>query len=595
MNKQVIIDKTLAGKKDNIVVSIGASSCGIAAGAEAVFKAFAEEIKKNSLRVELKKCGCLGMCSAEPLVEVKMPGKASVVYGRVNKEIASKIVTDHLLKGTILKDYVFEANKGKQLKIVLRNCGVIDPENIDEYIAREGYDALKKVLSTTPETAIEELKKSGLRGRGGAGFPTWMKWSLTRASKGELKYIICNGDEGDPGAYMDRSVLEGDPHSVLEGLIIGGYCAGAKQGYFYIRAEYPLAIARIQKAIDQALASGFLGKNILGSDFSFEVEIRLGAGAFVCGEETSLIASIEGESGRPRQRPPYPSERGLWGKPTMINNVETLANIPVVFLRGGSWFSEIGTEKSKGTKVFAVTGKVKDSGLVEVPMGTTLREIVFDICGGIAGKKKIKAVQTGGPSGGVIPEKHLDTPVDYDNLQKLGSIMGSGGMIVMDETDCMVDISKFYLGFCVDESCGKCAPCKIGGYQMLKILERISEGKGALTDLDLLKSLCQTMQKTSFCGLGQTASNPVLSTLRYFEDEYKEHIEEKKCRSHKCSGLLNYRIVEEKCKLCGLCQKNCPTEAIEGSRDKGYKIIKSKCVKCGKCYDVCRFDAVQKG
>ncbi|MBU0629667.1 MAG: NADH-quinone oxidoreductase subunit NuoF [Candidatus Margulisbacteria bacterium] len=595
MNKQVIAEKP-ANNKVKSMVSIGASSCGIAAGAEEVYKTFADEIKKAGLDVELKKCGCLGMCSAEPLVEVAIPGKPSVIYGKVTKEIAARITADHLVKGLVLKENVFEINKGKQLKIVLRNCGVIDPESIDEYISREGYDALNKAITQmTPEAAIEELKKSGLRGRGGAGFPTWMKWSLTRASKGEIKYIICNGDEGDPGAYMDRSVLEGDPHSVLEGLIIGGFCAGASQGFFYIRAEYPLAIDRIQKAIDQAYARGFLGKNILGSKFSFDVEIRLGAGAFVCGEETSLIASIEGESGRPRQRPPYPSERGLWGKPTMINNVETLANIPVIFLRGGDWFAEIGTEKSKGTKVFAVTGKVKDSGLVEVPMGTTIREIVFDICGGIAGKKKIKAVQTGGPSGGVIPENHLDTPVDYDNLQKLGSIMGSGGMIVMDETDCMVDISKFYLGFCVDESCGKCAPCKIGGYQMLKILEKISEGKGQLSDLELLKNLCQTMQKTSFCGLGQTASNPVLSTLRYFESEYKEHIEEKKCRSHKCSGLLNYRIVEEKCKLCGLCQKNCPTEAVEGSRDKGYKIIKSKCIKCGRCYDVCRFDAVHKG
>src|SRR3989339_732102 len=558
------------------------------------FTLFSNELRDANLSepVQLVKIADIGLYEKGIVVKI-LP--ENIIYTGIKNTDVKRIVEESIKDNKIIKDLLYE-KKSKQLRAVLKNCGYIDPESIEDYIDAGGYKALVKVLTgMKPENVIDELKKSGLRGRGGAGYPTWMKWNFARGMNSPEKYVICNGDEGDPGAYMDRSVLEGDPHSLLEGLIIGGYCAGAKQGYFYIRAEYPLAIARIQKAIDQALASGFLGKNILGSDFSFEVEIRLGAGAFVCGEETSLIASIEGESGRPRQRPPYPSERGLWGKPTMINNVETLANIPVVFLRGGSWFSEIGTEKSKGTKVFAVTGKVKDSGLVEVPMGTTLREIVFDICGGIAGKKKIKAVQTGGPSGGVIPEKHLDTPVDYDNLQKLGSIMGSGGMIVMDETDCMVDISKFYLGFCVDESCGKCAPCKIGGYQMLKILERISEGKGALTDLDLLKSLCQTMQKTSFCGLGQTASNPVLSTLRYFEDEYKEHIEEKKCRSHKCSGLLNYRIVEEKCKLCGLCQKNCPTEAIEGSRDKGYKIIKSKCVKCGKCYDVCRFDAVQKG
>ncbi|HOU35896.1 MAG TPA: NADH-quinone oxidoreductase subunit NuoF, partial [Candidatus Omnitrophota bacterium] len=445
-----------------------------------------------------------------------------------------------------------------------------------------------------PEKVIEEMKKSGLRGRGGAGFPTWMKWKFARAIAADEKYVICNGDEGDPGAYMDRSVLEGDPHSVIEGMIIAAFAIGATKGYFYIRAEYPLAVERIQKAIEDARTCGLLGQNILGSQFNFDVEVRLGAGAFVCGEETALIASIEGKRGTPRPRPPYPSVKGLWGKPTVINNVETLANIPYIFLKGGDHFAKAGTATSKGTKVFAVTGKVRNSGLVEVPMGITLREIVYDICGGTSSGKQLKAVQTGGPSGGVIPAEYLDTPVDYDNLQKLGSIMGSGGMIIMDEDDCLVDIAKFYLGFCVEESCGKCSPCRIGGTQMLRVLERITEGKGRIEDLDMLRRIAFAMQKASLCALGQTAANPVLSTVRYFEAEYKEHIVNKKCPSHKCSKLASYMIIQDKCKKCGLCQKHCPAGAIPGSREEGYTIKQDRCVKCGQCFEVCKFKAISK-
>ena len=478
---------------------------------------------------------------------------------------------------------------------MLRNCGVIDPEKIDDYIAHDGYQGLKAILfGRSPDDVIKELKESGLRGRGGGGFPTWMKWNFAKDIQSDEKYIICNGDEGDPGAYMDRSILEGDPHSVIEGMLIAGYAVGAAKGFFYIRAEYPLAIKRIQNAIEQARAYGLIGENILGSKFSFELEIRLGAGAFVCGEETALIASMEGKRGVPSPRPPYPSIKGLWSRPTVINNVETLANIPVIFTKGGKWFSAIGSQTSKGTKVFALTGKVKNSGLVEVPMGITIREIVFDIGGGVLDDKKIKAVQTGGPSGGVIPAEHLDTPVDYENLQKLGSIMGSGGMIVMDETDCMVDIAKFYLRFCVDESCGKCAPCRIGGYQMLGYLKKISKGQANMEDIEKLERICNTVKRASLCGLGQTAPNPVLSTLRFFRDEYEEHVKMKKCRSGKCVELLTYNIIHGKCKRCGFCAKNCPAQAISGNAKEGYKVDAGKCIRCGKCFEVCKFDAVIK-
>ena len=477
----------------------------------------------------------------------------------------------------------------------MRNCGKINPESIEEYIGCGGYLALKKVLGGLgQQKLIEEIKISGIRGRGGAGYPTWMKWNFAREVTSAEKFVICNADEGDPGAYMDRSVLEGDPHSVIEGLIIAAFAIGAAKGYFYIRAEYPLAVERIDKAIKQAYDCGLLGKNILGSSFDLDIDIRLGAGAFVCGEETALISSIEGRRGTPHPRPPYPSVKGLWGKPTVINNVETLANIPMIVSKGGKWFAQIGTATSKGTKVFAITGKVKNSGLVEIAMGATLREIVVDICGGTFSGKPIKAVQTGGPSGGVIPKELLDTPVDYENLQKLGSIMGSGGMIVMDDDDCMVDIPKFYLGFCVEESCGKCAPCRIGGFQMLGYLKKISEGRGKPEDLGQLRRISQAMQKASLCGLGQTASNPVLSTLKYFEHEYNEHIVNKRCPAGKCSSLINYSIIEDKCKRCGICFTNCPVKAICGGKEEGYTIIQDKCSKCGRCFDLCKFKAVLK-
>jgi len=557
------------------------------------YTSFANQIKDKGLEdsVSLVRASDIGIYGKGLAVKIFPRG---IVYTGVKESDIGAII-DASVKGQGTVERLLFSEEPKQIRIVLRNCGVIDPESIDEYIACRGYGALKKILSgMNPAGVIEEMKKSGLRGRGGAGYPTWMKWKFTRESQGDRKYVICNADEGDPGAYMDRSVLEGDPHSVIEGLIIAGYAIGAGMGYMYIRAEYPLAVERVKKAIEQAYECGLLGKNILGTDFSFDIDIRLGAGAFVCGEETALIASIEGKRGTPRPRPPYPSVSGLWGKPTAINNVETLANVPYIILEGGDKFALIGTEKSKGTKVFALTGKVRNSGLVEVPMGITLREIVFDIGGGMLGDKPIKAVQTGGPSGGVIPVDQLDTPVDYENLQKLGSIMGSGGMIVMDESDCIVDIAKFYLGFCVEESCGKCAPCRIGGYQMLNLLNGIAEGSGSLEDLDKLRRVALAMQRASLCALGQTAANPVMSTLRYFEQEYREHIVDRKCRSHKCRSLMTYSIIQDKCKRCRVCVINCPVNAIEGDREKGFFIDISKCVKCGKCFEVCKFQAIAK-
>jgi len=486
-------------------------------------------------------------------------------------------------------------SRDKQVRRVLRNCGYIDPESIEDYIANDGYQGLKKALSLgSPDKVLEELKASGLRGRGGAGFPTWLKWKLTKDIVADQKYVICNGDEGDPGAYMNRSVMEGDPHAVIEGMIIGGYTIGATKGFLYIRAEYPLAIERIQNALNQAYAAGLLGANIMGVNFTFDLEIRLGAGAFVCGEETALIASIEGRRGTPSPRPPYPSVKGLWEKPTFINNVETFANVSYIFQKGAAEFAKIGTEKSKGTKVFALTGKIKNSGLTEVPMGTTLREIVYDIGGGVIDDRPIRAVQTGGPSGGVIPVEYLDTPVDYENLTKLGTIMGSGGMIVMDTSDCMVDIAQFYLGFCVDESCGKCAPCRIGGFQMLKLLEGISNGTAVKEDINRLRDICHATQKASLCGLGQTAPNPVITTIKYFEEEYLEHIENRRCRAGKCKNLVIYKIMPDQCKKCGICVRQCPVDAISGTRETGYSINTSKCIKCGQCIEACKFKAIIK-
>jgi NADH:ubiquinone oxidoreductase subunit F (NADH-binding)/(2Fe-2S) ferredoxin len=519
---------------------VGMSTCGLAAGADAVFDVLEADVKRRALDWRVSRTGCAGMCSMEPLVEVTLPGERAVMFGEVTPEFAGRLVAacadgkalpaDHRVPGIaelarVAGEPVATEGGPGQYRIVMRNCGVIDPEEIDEYLDRGGYQALAKVLaSMSPEQVIEELKISGLRGRGGAGFPAWLKWSLTRESPGDEHLIVCNGDEGDPGAYMDRSVLEGDPHAVLEGMILGGYVIGAKQGFFYIRAEYPLAIQRIEKAIRQAKASGLLGSNILGSDFSFNVEVRLGAGAFVCGEETALIASLEGRRGTPSPRPPYPSVKGLWNQPTMINNVESLANLSQIIARGGKWFSTIGLGNSTGTKVFAVTGKVKHAGLVEIPMGMTLRQVVEGICGGTSSGGPIKAVQTGGPSGGLIPGRELDTPITYEHLQKLGSYMGSGGMIVMDETDDLLELSRFYLGFCVDESCGKCAPCRIGGTQMLRVLDKIAAGKGREEDIATIRRLAHAMQKASLCGLGQGAPSPILSALRYFEPEFRSRL-----------------------------------------------------------------------
>ncbi|MFA7158990.1 MAG: NADH-ubiquinone oxidoreductase-F iron-sulfur binding region domain-containing protein [Kiritimatiellia bacterium] len=565
-------------------------------GAEATgefYTAFVTRLREANLEtsVQAVRAADIGVYGRGIAVRI-LPG--GPLYVNVRAEDIDRIIAQTLKNNVVLKDLVPGEETG-QMRIVLRNCGVIDPESIEDYFSVEGYQGLGKCLfEHSPEKVIEEVKKSGLRGRGGGGYPTHLKWALARKAFGEEKFVICNGDEGDPGAYMDRSILESDPHAVVEGMVITAYAVGAHTGIFYIRAEYPLAIKRIQRAIDQAREHNLLGADILGSGFSFDCEIRLGAGAFVCGEETALIASVEGRRGTPRPRPPYPSDSGLWGMPSVINNVETMANLPVIMRRGGEWLARIGTAKSKGTKVFALTGNVRNSGLVEIPMGTTLRAIVEGIGGGSAGGKPIKAVQTGGPSGGIIPVDRLDTPVSYEHLQELGSIMGSGGMIVLTEEDCIVDIAKFYLGFCVDESCGKCAPCRIGGWQMLRLLEKIAGGEGEEQDLEKVRRLAQAMQKASLCGLGQSAPNPVLSTLKYFAGEYREHVVEKKCRAGKCLGLVRFVILPEVCKRCKLCVGNCPVNAISGDRQSGFVIDQAKCIKCGKCFEVCKFGAVAR-
>ncbi len=573
-------------------------------GAEEIYNNLRHECSiHNADDVQVIRTGCLGFCAHGPVVKT-LPDET--LYAGVTPEDAAEIVENHIINGKKVERLLYNKNESKQnvkvdnadfyqkqFRIVLRNCGIIDPENIEEYIARDGYAALEKVVfDMNPDDIITELKSAGLRGRGGAGFPTWMKWNFTKQVESDEKFVVCNADEGDPGAYMDRGTLEGDPHSILEAMTIAGYCIGAKKGYIYIRAEYPLAIERLQKGMEDSRALGLLGDNILGSDFSFDIEIRLGAGAFVCGEETALIASIEGERGMPKPRPPFPSVKGVWGKPTLINNVETWANIPVIITRGGEWFSKIGTEDSRGTKVFALTGKIRNSGLVEVPMGTTLREIVYDIGGGIPGDKAFKAVQTGGPSGGVIPAEYLDTPIDYIHLKELGSIMGSGGMIIMDEDDCMVDVAKFYLGFSVDESCGKCSPCRIGGRTLYNILEKITTGNGELEDIEKLKTIGKAMQTASLCGLGQTAPNPILSTLKYFEDEYLAHIKNHRCPSKKCKELISFHILADKCVGCTICAKNCPVNVIDGAVREVHTIDQSGCIKCGKCFEVCKFNAV---
>lgn len=589
------------------VLVCGGTGC-TSSGSARIRERLEKEIEANGLSDEVcvVKTGCFGLCALGPIMIVYPEG---TFYSMVQEEDIPEIVTEHLLKGNVVKHLLYEetvkADKiiplnetnfyKKQHRVALRNCGVINPEKIDEYIGTGGYEALGIVLTEKkPEDVIQILLDSGLRGRGGAGFPTGLKWKFAAGNDADQKYVCCNADEGDPGAFMDRSILEGDPHAVLEAMAIAGYAIGASQGYIYVRAEYPIAVQRLEIAIEQAREYGLLGKNIFDSGFDFDIELRLGAGAFVCGEETALMTSIEGNRGEPRPRPPFPALKGLFQKPTILNNVETYANIPQIIVNGPEWFASMGTEKSKGTKVFALGGKIHNTGLVEIPMGTTLREIVEEIGGGVPNGKRFKAAQTGGPSGGCIPAEHLDIPIDYDNLLSIGSMMGSGGLIVMDEDTCMVDIAKFFLEFTVDESCGKCTPCRIGTRRMLEILEKITKGQATMEDLDKLEELCYHLQSNSLCALGQTAPNPVLSTLRYFRDEYIAHIVDKKCPAGVCKDLLQYKIDPDKCKGCTLCARTCPADAIIGKVKEVHMINPEKCLKCGACMEKCRFGAIYK-
>jgi len=589
------------------VLVCGGTGC-TSSGSQKVQEAFKKHLKEKGIENEVKvvQTGCHGLCELGPVIIVYPEG---VFYSRVQEEDVEEIVSEHLLKGRIVKRLVYEESIDKdviksldnvdfykkQLRIALRNCGVIDPENIDEYIAMDGYKAIAKALTEmTPQQVIDEIKKSGLRGRGGAGFPTGVKWGFAAPNKSDKKYVVCNADEGDPGAFMDRSVLEGDPHAVLEAMAIAGYAIGSDQGFIYVRAEYPIAIKRLEIAIRQAREYGLLGDNILGTGFSFDIDLKMGAGAFVCGEETALLNSIEGQRGEPRPRPPFPANEGLWGKPTILNNVETLANICQIIRNGADWFAGIGTERSHGTKVFALGGKINNTGLVEVPMGTPLRDIIYEIGGGCPNGKAFKAVQTGGPSGGCIPAEHIDVPIEYDTLVQIGSMMGSGGMIVLDEDNCMVDIAKFFLQFTCDESCGKCTPCREGTKRMLEMLEKITQGKGEEGDIERLEKLALNIKDSALCALGQTAPNPVLSTIRYFRDEYEAHIRDKKCPAGVCTALLEYVIDEDKCKGCGICARNCPADCISGKAKTPYVIDGDKCIKCGTCMEKCPFDAISK-
>ena len=591
------------------VLICGGTGC-TSSGSKKLQETFQQQLEQNGLSEEVKivQTGCFGLCALGPVVIVHPDG---TFYSRVTEEDVPEIVSEHLLKGRIVERLVYAdgaevaANETPSLndtafyksqhRVALRNCGVINPEVIDEYIAMDGYAALGKALTEmTPEDVIKTIMDSGLRGRGGGGFPTGLKWSLAAKNHADQKYVCCNADEGDPGAFMDRSVLEGDPHAVIEAMAIAGYAIGASQGYIYVRAEYPIAVGRLEIAINQAREYGLLGKDIFGTGFDFDLDIRLGAGAFVCGEETALMTSIEGNRGEPRPRPPYPAVKGLFGKPTILNNVETYANIPQIILKGADWFSSMGTEKSKGTKVFALGGKIRHTGLVEVPMGTTLRQVIEDIGGGIPNGKKFKAAQTGGPSGGCIPAEHMDIEIDYDNLISIGSMMGSGGLIVMDEDTCMVDIAKFFLEFTVDESCGKCTPCRIGTKRLLEMLQKITNGEGTLEDLDRMEALCYYIKQNSLCGLGQTAPNPVLSTLKFFRDEYVAHVVDKTCPAGVCKHLLSYEILEDKCKGCTACARKCPVGAISGSVKNPHSIDTAKCIKCGACIATCKFDAIIK-
>ena len=592
-------------------ITVGMGTCGIAAGADKVKETIEKEVGKRGLDVEVDFTSCIGMCYREVNVEVTLPNHSHVIYGDITPEKVERIIEEHVIDGKPIKDWaefqIDDSNQDfyplipkmeqsdyylQQTREVTMRCGRINPENIEEYLATGGYEGLEFVLQKAPLDIINQVKESGLRGRGGGGFPTGLKWQFTHDAKGDKKYIVCNADEGDPGAFMDRSILEGDPHAVLEGMMIAGYAIGADEGYIYVRAEYPLAIKRLKTAIKQAEENGFLGKNILDSGFDFQIHIKVGAGAFVCGEETALLNSIEGKRGMPRIRPPFPAVKGLWQAPTNNNNVETYANVALIFRKGVHWYTSIGTEKSRGTKVFSLTGKIAKTGLAEVPMGTTLREIIFDIGGGIQNNKKFKAVQIGGPSGGCLPEEKLDLPVDYDSLVQVGAMMGSGGLVVMDEGTCMVDVARYFLKFTQSESCGKCTPCREGTTRMLEILDNITKGKGKMEDIDTLERLAKVMKSTSLCGLGQTAPNPVLSTLRYFRHEYIAHIEEKRCPSGVCSALISYQIDAEKCIGCTACAKVCPVNAITGTVKQVHTINPDICIKCGACMEACRFDAV---
>jgi NADH-quinone oxidoreductase subunit F len=591
-------------------ILIGTATCGMASGAEAILEALNKELAKNNVTADIIQVGCIGLCFTEPLFEVVKPGKPSVFYGNLTPERVAEIVRDWLAGDNPRPDLAM-GTRGEgtlegipklfdlpvlkpQVRIVLRNCGNIDPANIYHYVANNGYEGFIKALKMKPQEVIDEVKKSGLRGRGGAGFPTGMKWQFCHDSPGTVKYIICNADEGDPGAFMDRAVMEGDPHAVLEGMLIGAYAIGASEGYVYIRAEYPLAIKRLIVALKQMEECGLLGDNILGSGFNFHIKIKEGAGAFVCGEETALMASIEGSRGMPRSRPPFPAQSGLWGKPTNINNVETWANVSAILERGASWFASYGTEKSKGTKTFSLVGKIVRTGLIEVPMGISLREIIYGIGGGILGGKKYKAVQTGGPSGGCLPLSFLDSPVDFESLAAAGSIMGSGGMVVMDENTCMVDVARYFLTFTQSESCGKCVLCRYGTKQMLDILQDIVNGKGRPADIELLQEIGDAVKNGSLCALGGTAPNPALTTIRYFRDEYEAHIKEKRCPALSCRALISFYIISDKCQGCGICARACPSEAIKGGKRMVHVIDQAKCVKCGTCMDVCpaKFSAV---
>ncbi|MEA2007660.1 MAG: NADH-quinone oxidoreductase subunit NuoF [Chloroflexota bacterium] len=605
-------EKRRKDRASKAIIFIGMGTCGIAAGAAEVADTIRKELDKRQLDTKIINVGCIGICVKEPLVDIKLPGKARVTYHHVTPKMVPRIIEDHLLGGKIIKRWILAqiANKddvleegvityeehpfySKQIRIALRNCGIIDPESIEEYIATDGYIALSKVLSETDsEDVIEEMKDSGLRGRGGAGFLTGLKWEFCMRARGYPKYIVCNADEGDPGAFMDRSILEGDPHAVLEGMIIAGYAIGAPEGYIYCRAEYPLAIERLKKAIAQAHEYGLLGDNILGSGFSFDLKVKEGAGAFVCGEETALIASLEGKRGEPRPRPPYPAVSGLWGKPTNVNNVKSFAITPRIMLNGADWFSSIGTPKSTGTAVFALTGNIENTGLIEVPMGITLREIIYDVGEGIPNKKNFKAVQTGGPLGGCLPIESLDTPVDFDSLTEAGATMGSGGMIVVDQDTCMVELARYFLTFASAESCGKCVPCRIGGQRLLEILTRITEGHGKMEDLDEIEYISKYMREGSLCALGQLTPGPVIASLRFFREEYKAHIKDHFCQAGVCQGMFTYKINEENCIGCGLCLKACPQGAISGERKELHIIDQSLCIQCGECYQVCKPNAI---